>query len=103
MHSTTPADLNFTAVNDSAGKVFVTTDIQSFPGNSGGPLCVLTNGVYYPAAIYLGGVDEARVRAINGAVADLINRAEVSSFTGDNSTGGGVVILTAGSGSSFNP
>jgi hypothetical protein len=41
------------------------------------------------------------VRAIDGAVADLINRADVSGNTGNNNTGGGVVNLTPGGGGSL--
>ena len=66
------------------------------PGMSGGPLCVqYTNDTYYPAAVYLGGSAQTVVRAIDGAVADLVNRADVSANTGDNNTGGGVVLLAA--------
>jgi hypothetical protein len=92
MHATLPANLNFTRVID---RVFITTDIHGYPGMSGGPLCVkYTNGIFYPAGIYLGGSAQATVRAIDSAVADLINRAEISSYTGDNSTGGGVIRIS---------
>ncbi len=71
---------------------------------SGGPLCVqFTNDTYYPAGIYLGGSAETIVRAIDGAVADLINRADLTANTGENSTGGGVVQLTSGAGTLFAP
>src|SRR5205807_1854714 len=43
------------------------------------------------------------VRAIDGAVADLINRADVSANTGDDHTGGGVLLLSAGAGSLYTP
>ena len=58
-----------------------------------------TNDTYYPAAVYLGGSAQTIVRAIDGGVADLINRADVTANTGVNDTGGGVVLLTSGAGS----
>jgi hypothetical protein len=101
MHATTPGNISFTLVTN---RVFSTTAIRGYPGMSGGPLCVqFTNGAYYPAAVYFGGSAQTIVRAIDGAVADLINRAEVTSYTGNNSTGGGVVQLTSGTGALFAP
>ena len=99
MYATPPTNLHFVSRNP---MVFVTTDIRSFPGNSGGPLYVQwTNGVFYPAGIYLGGAEESRVRVIDGQVVDLINRAEASGNGGGNFTGGGVITIspnyTAGS------
>jgi hypothetical protein len=64
-------------------------------------LCVQhTNGTYFPAAVFLGGSEQTIVRAIDGAVADLINRADVTANTGDNNTGGGVILIQVGSGGS---
>ncbi len=101
MHATTPGNISFALVTN---RVFSTTAIRSYPGNSGGPLCVqYTNGTYYPAAVYLGGSGQTIVRAIDGAVADLINRADVTANTGDNNTGGGVVLLASGVGTLFAP
>ena len=48
------------------------------------------NGRYYPAGIYLGGLTETVVRAIDSDVVDLINRAEISGNAAGNYTGGGV-------------
>jgi hypothetical protein len=52
----------------------------------------------------LGGSGQTVVRAINGEVVDLINRAEVSANTGDNQVGGGVGwVPGSGGGSLFAP
>ena len=95
MYATTPGNRNFIPV---ANRVFSTTDILGYPGMSGGPLCVqfTTNNAstYYPVAIFLGGSGQTIVRAIDGAAADLINRAELTSYTGGNSTGGGVIVIS---------
>jgi hypothetical protein len=92
--TSTNRNLTFTHRENS---IFATTDIQSFPGNSGGPLYVQVDiDKYLPAAIYLGGSGETLVRAINSEVVDLINRAEISSHSGGNSTGGGVIIISPG-------
>ena len=94
LHATTPTNLTFIHLYTS---VFSTTNLQSFPGNSGGPLYVQTGvNQYFPAAIYLGGSGETLVRAINSEVVDLINRAEVSGNGGGNSTGGGALLLSPG-------
>ncbi len=94
LHATTPANLNFTRLYTG---VFATTNIASFPGNSGGPIYVQADvNQYLPAAIFLGGSGETVVRAINGEVVDLIQRAEVSGNGGGNSTGGGVIIVSPG-------
>jgi hypothetical protein len=100
MHATPAAFVTFAKVLD---KVYATTAIQSYPGNSGGPLCVQSTNnagqsVYYPAAVYLGGSGQTVVRAIDSGVLDLINRAESSANTGGNNSGGGVVLLTPGTG-----
>jgi hypothetical protein len=102
LFATTPANLAFTRLYAS---VFATTNIQSFPGNSGGPLYVQTDiNQYLPAAIFLGGSGQTVVRAINREVVDLINRAEISGNGGGNSTGGGVVVFSPGvTASPFNP
>jgi hypothetical protein len=81
--------------------LYFTTDFQSYPGNSGGPLCVqsansLGAAFFIPAGVYLGGSGETVVRSIDLDVVDLINRADVSSHGGGNSTGGGVISISAG-------
>jgi hypothetical protein len=64
-----------------SNQVYSTTDLKGYPGNSGGPLCVqlVTNSQarYYPAAVYLGATGRTAVRAIDSAVANLINCAEI--------------------------
>lgn len=70
--------------------VYATTGFRSYPGNSGGPVCVLhPMGRYYPAGIYLGGTGRSMVRAIDAEVATLINRAELMADTGGNDVGQG--------------
>jgi hypothetical protein len=98
MHATDAYDISFTPQFD---RVFRTSEILSFPGNSGGPICVQhTNGTFYPAAIYLGGSGETIVRAIDGKAADLINQAEISSHSGENAVGGGVARIVSNFGTS---
>ena len=88
MHATPLANVNFT---QGFGRTYATTAIRSSGGNSGGPLCVqFEGGNYYPAAIYIGGTNQTVVRAIDSAVVELFNRAEVSSNGGANNTGGGI-------------
>ncbi len=98
-HSTVISNYSFAL---QSGRVYSTPELLSFPGNSGGPLCVLgTNGVFYPAGVYLGTVGSASVvRAIDGDVANLINLAEAAAVFGDegtNFTGGGVIRVVTSS------
>ncbi len=94
LHASTPTNLVFTHLY---GPVFATSNLLSYPGNSGGPLYVQTDvETFYPAAIYLGGSGQTLVRAINSEAVDLINRAEISANGGGNSTGGGVTIISVG-------
>jgi hypothetical protein len=51
---------------------------------------------YYPAAVYLGGSFRTVVRAIDSAVANLINRAEILASSGAYSTGGNPIPLEPG-------
>jgi hypothetical protein len=95
MHATSPANLSFTGV---ASNVFTTQDIVGYPGMSGGPLCIQTNGTYYPAGVYLGGTANSIVRAIDAQVAGLITNANVSASTGVNHGGNGGVPVALGSG-----
>ena len=50
---------------------------------------MLSNGTYYPAAIYLGGATQTDVRAIDSSVIALFDQAETNGETGTNNTGGG--------------
>jgi hypothetical protein len=73
--------------------VYSTTGIRSYPGNSGGPLCVLHPGQarYYPAGIYLGeSGPNSIIRIIDTNVVELINRADLAANTGENNLGGGI-------------
>ena len=96
MHATTPTNCLFIA---ESSRVFLSSDFLSFPGNSGGPLCVLyehqrsqaPDATYYPAGIYLGSVgSKSAVRAIDRDVVNLIQVATESANFGKNFTGGGV-------------
>ncbi|MGD0411972.1 MAG: Ig-like domain-containing protein [Verrucomicrobiota bacterium] len=94
----TPLDHQaFYQTND---QVYAASWLFSYPGNSGGPLCVLyTNGNYYPAAVYLGtlfnsGVPYASVvRALDSNVFNLITTASELGDTGTNNSGGGVITI----------
>jgi hypothetical protein len=98
LHASTPTKLSFELVNG-ALTLYTSDDLRSFPGNSGGPLFVEAEdgaGIYYPAGIYLGGLEKTVVRVIDAEVVDLINRAEYSSNGSGNNTGGGVVLWAPG-------
>jgi hypothetical protein len=64
------------------------TKIKGLSGMDGGPLCIqVGGGSYFPAGIYTGGGNPlSLVRAIDGGVIDLFNRAEVTANTGSNNT-----------------
>ncbi len=88
MHATPLANVTFSSA---FGQTYTTAEIRSSGGNSGGPLCVQhPSGIYYPAAIYLGGTAQTVVRAIDGDVVDLFGFAESSANAGVGSTGGSV-------------
>ena len=98
MHQVGPGSFQFEVVSN---QIYRSFDLKSYPGNSGGPLCVYaatTTGqpFFIPAAVYLGGAGQTVVRAIDRDVADIINQAEAASAAGGNSTGGGVVNWNAG-------
>ncbi len=93
MHATPQGNYSFTKAT---GNVYVSTDINSFEGNSGGPLMVKNNGNFYPAGIYLGGDKEAIVRAIDRSVVDLINKAETAATGGGNKLSGGAIFVEPG-------
>ena len=90
MHATPPTDVTFASAY---GQTYTTADITSSGGNSGGPLCVQhPSGIYYPAAIYLGGSSQMVVRAIDSAVSALFQSAETS-----GGSGSGMAITSASS------
>lgn len=81
------------------GAVYTTAEVVSYPGNSGGPLCVLhpATATYYPAAVYLGSTgDRSIVRTIDRQVVELISRAASSADLGTNFGGGGVINFSTG-------
>lgn len=87
-----PMDYQFRLEQD---RVYSTTDFSSYPGNSGGAICVQYGTNYYPAAVYLGGFSKSMVRTIDSNVVDLITQAEIASNGGGDSTGGGVIRVLA--------
>src|SRR5205085_10200458 len=83
MFATPLSNYNFTVSSSLSPEVFLSTNFAGLPGASGGPLCVLynlsnTNAVWFPAGVYLGVTldGSARVRAIDGPLAALIQQAE---------------------------
>ncbi len=88
MHASSPSSATFTPLS---GQVHVSNGIRGLGGMAGGPLCVrFREGVYYPAAIYLGGGSQSLVRAIDEDIVTMFDRAEISGTGGDNDTGGGI-------------
>ncbi len=73
-------------------EVYVANWFLSYPGNSGGPLCVQLNGTgtYYPAGVYLGSLYDgitpyaSAVRAIDSNVVNLITNAQAAVTGGTN-------------------
>ena len=84
MHATSPSNLTFSSYDANFDQLYRTTDIRSFPGNSGGPLCIAHNGTYFPAGIYLGGQNEAIVRSFDESLWNLIKQAEEQVSTNGN-------------------
>jgi len=76
MHEAGSTNVVFDRLPDS-DTVYDTANLAGYPGTSGGPLCVqYTNGMYYPAAVYIGSSgSSAHVRVIDADVADLIQQA----------------------------
>jgi hypothetical protein len=92
MHATPPTNVLF---SKAFGKTYLTQDIRSSGGASGGPICVqAANGAYYPAAIYLGGTGQTVVRAIDSDVVALIGLADASSGDGVGVNGGQTTTVT---------
>jgi len=75
-----------------SGQLYSTKQFPSYPGNSGGPLCVRYQNEdgemrYFPAAVYLGMVGgRSVVRAIDADVMALINRAAEDSWATSGSS-----------------
>jgi hypothetical protein len=91
MHRTEDQAVSWTVVSN---QVYATTNIKSYPGNSGGPILVQVTTVlpaeyrlnYWPAAVYLGGSGNTVVRAIDDFAVGLINTAEALGNAGGNNT-----------------
>jgi sugar lactone lactonase YvrE len=97
-----PLSMATDQVNEQQG-VYVASWFLSYPGNSGGPLCVQFNGYYYPAGIYLGTLYngssyQSAVRAIDSNIGNLITLAAALGDAGTNYTGGGIITIVAGQG-----
>jgi len=101
MYQTNPQPYPLTLATDPVAnqQVYTASWFLSYPGNSGGPLCLQFNGYYYPAAVYLGtlysGVEPyaSAVRAIDSDVVSLITIAASEGASGTNHTGGGVITI----------
>lgn len=73
------------------GHLYSSSELLSYPGNSGGPLSVLYSGKFYPAAIFVASdADRIYLRALDHKIVQMINSAELSGRYGTNATGGGV-------------
>lgn len=93
MHATSPANLTFSSYAANFDQLYRTTDIRSFPGNSGGPLCIAHNGTYVPAGIYLGGENEAIVRSFDLSLVLLIEEAKLKAADpGNGNVGAGFTL-----------
>ncbi|HSA11776.1 MAG TPA: hypothetical protein P5205_15555 [Candidatus Paceibacterota bacterium] len=107
MYQTGPSNAVFTLATNQVfnPQVYTASWLLSYPGNSGGPLYVDYNGYYYPAGVYLGTLYNgvvpyaSLVRGIDSTVESLIAGAQELGDSGTNGTGGGVITITAGSGS----
>jgi hypothetical protein len=81
--------------------LYYTEDLHHFPGSSGGPICVphLTSDgkpMFFTAGLQVGGFGRTLVRAIDLEVVDMINKAEIESNGGPDSTGGGFISSSFG-------
>ncbi|MEO5714037.1 MAG: trypsin-like peptidase domain-containing protein [Luteolibacter sp.] len=99
VHATSISNDHYNLVRDF---VLSTRDIESRPGNSGGPVyawdenALSGQGAFFPVAVYLGGTGDTTVRAINNGVVSLMNLAETAGNAGGNGTGGGATYTSLG-------
>jgi len=112
MYATFPPYLGNNTFSNIYDQVYAATWFYGYPGESGAPVFVQypPNGMYYPAAVYLGtlfdytGLPTASVvRAIDSNVFNLINLAASAGASGTNNSGGGVVTFSGGFGITNNP
>ena len=70
--------------------------LPSIPGETGfigGPLCVqFSNGLFYPAGVFVGCGAEGRVRSFDNELVDLLGRAAVTANGGDDQVSGGITL-----------
>lgn len=108
LFATAPTDAAFTLVpaedaSSSPSRVYKSTAIAGYAGESGGALCVeFEDGNFYPAAVYLGGDGRVVVRAIDDAVVALITEADATAADDmDHTTPGYIKVGSGLSGASF--
>lgn len=96
IHETSPVPVSLGKVAGlSDGMLYDSVQLLSYPGNSGGPLCVrYSNGKFYPAGVFVAlDTERVYVRALDFKVVEMIVAAEVSARTGTDATGGGTIQL----------
>lgn len=99
MYSTLHFPDNFTPVLVGDTRLYATPALLSFPGNSGGPVCVPVRALpgfdssFVTAGVYLGTDREERslVRTIDTNVLALINAAATAAQLGSNFGSGGII------------
>ncbi len=77
------------------GTLYTSSDLLSYPGNSGGPYSIrYKDGKFYPAGIFVAvDRDQIYVKAIDPNVVNLIELADQLSLNPTNATSGGVSPL----------
>jgi len=92
IHETPQRRVRLTKVGGlTEGHLYSSSELLSYPGNSGGPLSVLYSGKFYPAAIFVASdADRIYLRALDHKIVKMITAAELSGRYGTNATGGGV-------------
>jgi hypothetical protein len=98
LHVAGPGPMTFASA---LPNLYYTESVHHWPGSSGGPICVphsTTDGrpMYFTAGLQVGGYGRTIVRAIDLEVTDMINRAEIQSNGGPDSTGGGFISSSFG-------
>ena len=92
MHATPPACLSFSHLQHN---LFSTPDAQAFPGMSGGAVFVkTTSGMFHPAGLIVVRHTNVVARVLDSPLVDLINRAEITSYSGGNGSGGGEILVS---------
>ena len=97
IHETPPAPVSLIRVLGlTEGNLYSSSQLLTYPGNSGGPLCVRhSSGKFYPAGIFVAlDAERVYVRSLDFKAVEMIAAAELSGRTGTNASGGGVTILS---------